>query len=60
MPLDAIRERLARCRYTCHQYAGDGSSACAYCELDEWQHHYKADVSALLALLEGKDAADVR
>lgn len=51
--LDAIRARLGLCCYTCHEFVeGDAFDTCAYCGLSEWIHHYKRDVTALLAALD--------
>lgn len=52
----AIRERLAKCCYTCHEFvASDTADACLYCGLSEWIHYYKRDVAALLAEIDGRD-----
>lgn len=51
--LDAIRARLGLCCYTCHEFAAsDALDTCLYCGLSEWIHHYKCDVTALLAALD--------
>lgn len=53
--LDAIRARLGLCCYTCHEFeASDALDTCAYCGLSEWIHHYKRDVTTLLAALDEK------